>query len=156
VGSDVISSNSRADEDAIRAVIDRQVRAWAASDPEAYASVFTPDADYVTFLGSHHKGRAAIAGSYAKLFKKITKGSQLDLGSPRLRFVSPDVALIHSEYTVVKGRRRLNAGVNTTVAVRTDGGWFFAASQSTKHRRFAEKLMGIFDSRTVRSPVADQ
>jgi uncharacterized protein (TIGR02246 family) len=37
---------------------------WAAGDPEAYASVFTPDADYVTFLGSHHKGREAIAAPY--------------------------------------------------------------------------------------------
>jgi uncharacterized protein (TIGR02246 family) len=140
-----MSSDQRADEQAIREVIDRQVRAWAAGDPDAYAGVFTADADYVTFLGGHRKGRDAIAGSYAQLFKNILKGSQLDLGSPRLRFVCPDVALIHSNYAVVKGRRRLNAGVNTTIAVRTGTGWLFAASQNTKHRPLGEKLMGLFD-----------
>ncbi|WP_139334355.1 SgcJ/EcaC family oxidoreductase, partial [Mycobacterium avium] len=30
-------------------LIDRQEKAWAAGDPEGYASVFTMDADYVTF-----------------------------------------------------------------------------------------------------------
>ena len=55
-------------------------RLWAGTqgDPEAYASGFTADADYVTFLGSHYKGREAIAASYAPLFKKLLKGSRLD------------------------------------------------------------------------------
>ncbi|EUA42022.1 hypothetical protein MAHJHV64_02470 [Mycobacterium avium subsp. hominissuis] len=43
------SGHHRSDEDAIRALIDRQEKAWAAGDPEGYASVFTMDADYVTF-----------------------------------------------------------------------------------------------------------
>ena len=43
------SSVNRADEMAIRALIDRQVRGWDAGNPGAYASVFTADADYVTF-----------------------------------------------------------------------------------------------------------
>ena len=45
-----------ADEAAIRELLDRQVAGWDAGDAEAYASVFTPDADYVTFLGSHYRG----------------------------------------------------------------------------------------------------
>jgi len=48
-----ILSDRHADEDAIRELLDRQVMGWDAGDPEAYASVFTADADYVTFLGSH-------------------------------------------------------------------------------------------------------
>lgn len=150
------SSDNYADEAAIRAVIDRQITAWAASDPEAYASVFASEADYITYLGGHHHGREAIAGSYVRLFRTVLKGSRLDLDSLRIRFVSPDVALIHSEYAVVKGRRRLNAGVNTTVAVRTDRGWLFAASQNTKHRRLAEKLMGMFDSQAAPLPADGQ
>lgn len=46
-------SGDRADEDAIRGLIARQIRGWAAGDPDAYAGVFTPDADCVTVLGSH-------------------------------------------------------------------------------------------------------
>jgi hypothetical protein len=43
----------RSEEDAIRELLDRQVMGWAAGDAEPYASMFTTDADYVTFLGSH-------------------------------------------------------------------------------------------------------
>lgn len=139
------TAEQRSDEDAIRELLDRQVMGWVAGDADAYASVFTPDADDVTFLGSQHKGRAAIAASYARLFKKFLKGSRLDFEITQLRFLTPDVALVHAKGAVSKrgGRRhRRNTRVNTTIAVRTDGRWLFAASQNTTHRRLAEKLMG--------------
>jgi uncharacterized protein (TIGR02246 family) len=149
----------REDEHAIRELIDRQVTGWAAGDADAYASVFTPDADYVTFLGSHYTGRGAIAASYAPLFKKFLKGSRLEFEITQLRFLTPDVALVHAKGAVVKGggrRSRRNARVNTTIAVRTDGRWLFAASQNTTHRRLAEKLLGKFASRTSPSQTAAQ
>jgi uncharacterized protein (TIGR02246 family) len=140
-----MADEHRADKDAIRELIDRQVRGWAAGDAEAYAGVFTPDADYVTFLGSHYKGRTAIAASYAPLFEKLLKGSRLDFEITQLRFLTPDVALVHANGAVVRGRGRRGrrkTRVNTTVAVRTDGRWVLAASQNTTHRRLAQKLLG--------------
>lgn len=135
------------DEDAIRALVDRQVKGWDAGDPDAYASVFTADADYVTFLGSHHRGRDAIAASYAPLFKKFLKGSRLDVEITQLRFLTPDTALIHAKAAVAKGNRRPRAyRVNTTVAVRTEDGWRFTSSQNTTHRRLAEKLVSALAS----------
>jgi uncharacterized protein (TIGR02246 family) len=74
------------------------------TDAEAYASVFTPDADYVTFLGSHYKGRAAIAASYAPLVKKFLKASRLEFEITQPRFLTPDVALVHAKGAVAKGR----------------------------------------------------
>jgi uncharacterized protein (TIGR02246 family) len=137
-------SDRRSDEDAVRELVDRQAMGWAAGDADAYASVFTPDADYVTFLGSHYKGRAAIAASYAPLFKRFLKGSRLGFEITQLRFLTPDVALIHAKGTVTKRggrRRRRNTRMNTTVAVRSNGRWLLAASQNTTHRRLAEKLV---------------
>lgn len=139
----------KADEAAIRALIDQQVAGWAAGDPQAYAGVFTQDADYVTFLGSHYKGRDAIAASYVALFRKLLKGTRLQIDVGQVRFLTPDVALIHSTATVVKKprqRNRRNARVNTSVAVRADGGWLLAASQNTTHRRLAEALIAKFFS----------
>lgn len=107
-----MSSARRADVDAIRALVDRQVEGWDAGDPDAYASVFTTDADYVTFLGSHYMGREAIVASYVRLFQRLLKGSHLDIEIMRLRFLTPDVALIHTTATVLKGARRRN-GRNT-------------------------------------------
>jgi len=96
------ASVNRADEVAIRALIDRQVKGWDTGDPEAYASVFMPDADYVTFLGSRHKGREAIASSYAPLFKKLLRGSRLRAQITQLRYLTPDVALIQARAAVTK------------------------------------------------------
>lgn len=143
------SGDQNADEDAIRALIDQQVAGWAAGDPEAYAGVFTQDADYVTFLGSHYKGREAIAASYVPLFRKLLKGTRLQINVSQVRFLTPDVALIHATAAVVKKprqRNRRNARVNTSVAVRTDGRWLLAASHNTTHRRLAEALIAKFSS----------
>jgi len=139
-----------ADEQAIRALIDRQVTGWDTANPNAYASVFTPDADYVTFLGSPYKGRAAIASSYAPLFKKLLRGTRLRIQIAQLRYLTPDVALIQSRAAVTKQGRRWNRRserVNTSIAVRTDDGWRLAASQNTTHRRFSETLLAVMVSR---------
>lgn len=141
---------STADQEAVRGLLDRQILGWNAGDPEAYASVFTPDADYVTFLGSHHQGRDAIAASYAPLFKKLLKGSRLCAEITQLRFLTSDVALIQTHAAVIKGSRRRNrrtTRVNTSIALRTDDGWLMAASQNTTRRRLAEKLMSKLSKR---------
>ncbi|PXX02490.1 SgcJ/EcaC family oxidoreductase [Mycolicibacterium moriokaense] len=144
------SSVNRADEVAIRALVDRQVNGWDAGDPAAYASVFAPDADYATFLGGRHKGRDAIAKSYAPLFKKLLHGSRLRTQITQLRYLTPDVALIQARAAVTTQARRWHRRadrVNTSIAVRGGDGWLLAVSQNTTHRRFAEKLMGVLVSR---------
>ncbi|OBE96294.1 SgcJ/EcaC family oxidoreductase [Mycobacterium sp. 852002-10029_SCH5224772] len=138
-----------ADESAIRTLIVQQVNGWVDGDPEAYAGVFTEDADYVTFLGTYHKGRDAIAASYVPLFRKLLKGTRLQIDVSQIRFLTPDVALIQAHATVAKKTRprsRRNTRVNTSVAVRTEGRWLLASSHNTTHRRFAETLMAKFFS----------
>jgi len=149
-GNSAFSSTlNLADEVAIRALIDRQVKGWDAGDSGSYASVFTPDADYVTFLGGRHKGRDEIATSYAPLLENLLKGSRLRAQITQLRYLAPDVALIQAQAVVTKRARRWNRGgdrVNTSIAVRTDDGWRLAVSQNTARRRFAEKLLGVLVS----------
>lgn len=143
------STDQRGDEDeaAVRQLLERQVSGWNAGDPEIYASVFTPDADYITFLGGHHKGGAAIAASYVPLLTGVLKGSRLHTDITQLRFLTPDVALIQVNAALTRKAQR-KAGrstrVNTSVAVRTGDGWLLAASQNTVRRRFAEKVMDTF------------
>lgn len=141
--SETEADDRRADEEAIRELLGRQVTGWNAGDAEEYASVFAPDADYVTFLGGHHRGRAAIAASYVRLFRRLLKGSRLEIDVTQLRFLTPDVALIHALGAVNRGRRRGSVRVNTSVAVRADGRWLLAATQNTTRRSLAEKLMGM-------------
>ncbi|MGB3486008.1 MAG: SgcJ/EcaC family oxidoreductase [Mycobacterium sp.] len=148
--ADDASSVNRDDEQAILALIDRQITGWDTADSDAYASVFTPDADYVTFLGSRHKGRAAIAASYTPLFKKLLHGKRLRTQISQLRYLAPDVALIQAHAAITKQSRwwnRRGGRINTSIAVRTNDGWRLAASQNTTHRRSAEKILGMLVSR---------
>jgi len=136
------------DEAAIRGLLAHQVAGWNSGDPAAYASVFTPDADYVTFLGARYQGREAIAASYAPLFAKLLRGTRLELKASALRFLTPDVALICSRAAVTRNTRRRSQGVriNTSVAVRTASGWLLTCSQNTTHGRLAQKLMSTMVS----------
>ncbi len=58
--------------------IAHQITSWNAGDPDAYAHTYTPDGDCVNFLGTHHRGRDAIAASGevprpGSLLKKLTR-----------------------------------------------------------------------------------
>lgn len=138
------------DEAAIRALLTRQNEAWTAGDAEAYAAVFTPDADYVTWIGTHIRGREAIAASHVPLFEKYLKGTRLDGEITRLRFLTPDVAVVHGKGAVLKGKKRRtrrNTKVQTSVAVRRDGEWLIAAFQNTEYHWFTEAVTARLDPR---------
>lgn len=138
-----------ADEAAIRDLIARQINSWNAGDPAAYAHTYTPDGDCVTYLGGHHRGRGAIAASgetptAGAPFAKLLRGAQLDVEITDLRFLTPDVAVIHAHGGLAKpGRRpsRRTRRTNTSVAVRTEHGWLLAATHNTTRRPFAQKLL---------------
>lgn len=143
-----VGSGRRADEAAIRGLLEHQLRSWDAGDPVAYASAYDRGGDCVSFLGGHYHGREAIAASYevpraGSLFKRLLRGTHLNLEITHLRFLTPDVAVIHATCGATKGAgpSRRNLRTNTSVAVRTGDGWLLAASQNTTQRPLAEKLL---------------
>ena len=144
-----------ANEAAVRALYQQLIEAWGGTD--AYTAMFTEDADYVAFDGSHARGRTEIARAHRPLFEGILKGSRLvDVGIPlEVRFLSADVALVHSGGAVLRARQkkpsRRAISVQTLVAVKHEDRWLFAAFQNTRYRPFAQTLLGkILTSRAVR------
>lgn len=133
-----------ADEVAVRALFEQLNEAWGNTD--AYAALFTEDADYVAFDGSHAKGREAIANTHRPLFEGFMKGSRLAGRVTAIRFLAPDVALIHGAGAVIQARQkqpsRRASSVSTTIAVRQDGHWLVTAFQNTRYRPFADSLLG--------------
>ncbi|WP_231980231.1 SgcJ/EcaC family oxidoreductase [Mycobacterium sp. E2497] len=137
-----------ADEAAIRALLDRQISSWNAGDPVGYASAYTLGGDCVSFLGGHHRGREAIAASSevpraGSLFRRLLRCARLHVELTGLRFITPDVAVVHAMCSVTTGSRptRRNRRTNTSVAVRTADGWLLAATQNTTQRPFTETLI---------------
>jgi uncharacterized protein (TIGR02246 family) len=137
-----------ADEAAIRALLDRLISRWDAGDAIGYASAYTGGGDCVSFLGEHHRGRAAIAASgevpgAGSLLKRLLRGARLRYEVTNLRFITPDVAVIHASCGVTRGSRvsQRNLRTSISVAVRTDDGWLLAATQNTTQRPLAQALM---------------
>ena len=92
---------------AIDALFTKLSNSWNKGDGVAFGNCFTEDADYVTFMGQHLKGRMQIADIHQMLFNGPLKGSILlssvssDL---QPRFIAPDVAIVHAIGEVQLGR----------------------------------------------------
>lgn len=126
-----------ADEAEVHQLFQRLIACWNCGDGHTYAALFTEDSDYVAFDGTHFRGRQANAQNHQKLFDTFLKGSTLEgQGIDRLRFLTPDVALLHTTGTVklrwqskpAPGRR----SIQTLVVVREPEGWRFAAFHNTR------------------------
>jgi uncharacterized protein (TIGR02246 family) len=136
------------DETAIRQLFENLVTSWNKGDGEAYAAQFTKDSDYIAFDGTHFKGRRANAENHQRLFDTFLKGSTLEQQRvTALRFLTPEVALLHMTGTVkLKWQKSVAPGrfsIQTLVAVKQNGEWKFAAFQNTRiqKRNWLETLL---------------
>jgi uncharacterized protein (TIGR02246 family) len=130
--------NYSADEAAIRDLFRQLLDAWGRGDGHAYGGLFTEDADYVAFDGSHTKGRREIASSHQQLFDKFLEDTRLTGRITSVTFLNPDVALVHAlGSTVMRGKTkpsRERDSIQTLVATREAGQWRFAAFHNTRVR----------------------
>jgi uncharacterized protein (TIGR02246 family) len=123
----------------VTALLERMTAAWNAGDATAYAAQFTEDADYITWFGLHTESRAAIEAGHRHLFQGPLKGSTLpgaEDGTRKIRFLSPDVALIVStgglSTTGVDAPDDDRHSVLTLTAVRHPDGWRLSSFQNTR------------------------
>ncbi len=136
-----------ADEAAVRALYQQLMDGWNQGRGAAFAAAFAEDGDLVAFDGTHFPGRAAIVPFHQELFDKWLKGSRLVGHVKRVRFLSPDVALMHAVGgTILRGKSRPapeRDSIQTLVAVRQGGEWRLAAFQNTRLRPMGQSLRGF-------------
>jgi uncharacterized protein (TIGR02246 family) len=127
-----------ADDEEIRTLWVRACDAWTHGDARAYGETFTPDVDYVPYDGSLARGRQAVVDSHDRLFRGVLAGSALVGEVESIRYVNPDVAIVHTMGSVLMPwRSKLPKGRvsrQTVVAVRTGEGWRFTALHNTRVR----------------------
>jgi uncharacterized protein (TIGR02246 family) len=130
------TTNHSADEAAVRALYQQLMDGWNQGSGDAFAAAFTEDGDLIGFDGTHFKGRQEIAPFHQQLFDKWLKGSRLVGEVKDVRFLSPDVALMHAVGgTVMRGKTDPvpeRDSIQTLVAIRQDGEWRLAAFQNTR------------------------
>jgi uncharacterized protein (TIGR02246 family) len=132
------TTDRSADEAAVRDLYHELMEGWNRGSGEDFASVFAEDGDLIGFDGTHFRGRREIAPFHQELFDKWLKGTRLVGRVESVRFLGPDVALVHAVGgTVLRGKSRpapVRDSIQTLVAVRRDGEWRFAAFRNTRVR----------------------
>lgn len=124
------------DDASVRRLLDQPNEAWERGDATAYAAFFTEDGDLIAFDGTHVVGRTAIAGFMQQNFDGPLKNTRVSAEVRDLRFLTADVAIMHTEGAVLfPGENEIPASrnsVQTFVATRTDEGWRIAAFHNTR------------------------
>ncbi|MGH2416025.1 MAG: SgcJ/EcaC family oxidoreductase [Microcystaceae cyanobacterium] len=125
-----------ADEAAIHALYQQILDGWNKGSGDAFAAPFAEDADFVAFDGSYFKGRQEIASFHQMHFDQFLKGTRL-IGKVRsVRFLTPEVAIMHAVAgTVMQGQTDIEPernSIQTLVAMKRDGKWHLAAFQNSR------------------------
>jgi len=124
-------------EKAVRAIIAEQVVAWDAGDGTRYANHLAPDASFTNLFGMVMYGAPAFAERHAGILSTFYKGTTKKHSVRRIRFVTPDVAIVDID-NEVHGVKAMPAGIVVPpdgvvktqlmeVFVRRDGQWWIEA-----------------------------
>lgn len=73
-------------------------RAWNARDPDALASLFDEDAEFVNVTGLCWHDRESIRKAHASRLERVD-GSTLAPGETKVKLLSPEVAVVHARMT---------------------------------------------------------
>jgi uncharacterized protein (TIGR02246 family) len=132
-----ISKRSTDDESVVRSLYFQMIDGWNKGSGDAFAAPFAEDGDLVGFDGMHLRGRQEIASFHQQLFDTFVKGSRLVGKIRNVRFLTPDVAIMHAVGgTIMDGQTDIEPernSVHTLVAMKgNDGKWRLAAFQNTR------------------------
>jgi uncharacterized protein (TIGR02246 family) len=122
------------DEGAIRQNVQYLESGWNDKSGKLFAKPFAEDADYVVINGMYLKGREVIESSHQRIFDTIYKDTKLTLNVKQIRFLRPEIALVH-----VSGQRvsstdpaHNEAAMMTIVMTKEKGSWSISAFQNTR------------------------
>jgi uncharacterized protein (TIGR02246 family) len=125
------------DEAKIRSLYFQIIDGWNKGSGDAFAAPFAEDGDLVGFDGTHLKGRKEIASFHQQLFDRFLKGSRLVGKIKSVRFLTPDVAIMHVVGGTIMDRQTdiepERNSIHTLVVMKgNDDKWHIAAFQNTR------------------------
>ena len=125
-------NNHAADEAAMRDAVKQLESGWNTKSGATFAKPFAEDADYVIINGNYIKGRAVIESQHQRIFDTIFKETTLSLTVQQIRFLRPDVAVVHVKGYRDSPKQELKQGAMITlIMTKEKQGWTIAAFQNT-------------------------
>lgn len=128
------AQNSGKDEESLRQIVQQLQDGWNAHDGKAFAAPFSADADYVVVNGMRITGKEAIEKGHTNIFTTIYKESRNVATVRSIRFLRPDVALVHVEWNLefrVGGETKKARAMNSMVMMKEGGKWSIVAFHNT-------------------------
>ena len=125
------------DESPIRAIVAAQAAAWDKGDAAGFAKDISPDVSFTNLFGMVMFGGPSFLDRQRQILSTFFKGTTKRHAIRRIRFVTPDVALVDID-NEVHGVKAMPAGVSVPpdgiirsqlleVFVRHDGRWLIEA-----------------------------
>lgn len=129
-------ANQAEDEAAIRQVVQGMQDGWNRKDGTAFAAGFAAQHDYININGLYlpNARREGNARAHQQLFDSVYKETDLQLRVAKIKFLSPEIALVHLQgHTHPAGKPAENRQevVISGVLQRHEGRWEIAAFQNT-------------------------
>ena len=123
------------DEAAIRENVKQMESGWNAKSGATFARPFAEDADFVIINGMHIRGHEAIEKNHQQIFSTIYKNTTVSLTIKQIRFLRPDVALVHvsGHRDAPEAERELVTDATMVMVMTKEGGqWQIASFQNTR------------------------
>ena len=124
-------------ESQIRAMVAAQAAAWDAGDAEAYCRDVAADVSFTNLFGMVMFGAPSFVERHRQILATFYKGTKKQHDIRRIRFITPDVAIVDIDNSVV-GVKAMPAGIDVPpdgivktqlmeVLVRRGGRWWIEA-----------------------------
>jgi uncharacterized protein (TIGR02246 family) len=88
------NAQTKADEAAIRKILEEEVTTWNQGDTDGYSRHFAADGTFTNVQGMFFTGHKAFRDRHEQIFKGQFRGTVLQQEIVSLRFVGPDVAVV--------------------------------------------------------------
>ena len=130
------------DEESIRRVVAEMTDGFNRHDARAATRMYAPEADFVSVRGETAAGARKIEEKLAAIFATRAGGAVLTTLDVKVRFVRPDVALVHVlnelDGLVAPDGEKLPAHreLSLRVFVKDGGAWRVSAFHNTMQRPF--------------------
>jgi len=129
-------AQTKQDEAAVRRLPQAFSEAFNRHDGHALAAIMADDVDFVTVGLTWLRGRADFEKYHTRLMVGRFKDITHTILETRVRFIRPDVAVVHHSWTIQGDRsvdgslRPQRFGLMTMVAEKRNGTWLVAAVQN--------------------------
>jgi uncharacterized protein (TIGR02246 family) len=133
----VSAQQDLAGAEAARAAVSSFEHAWNAHDMDAFAELFTEDADFVNVGGTRWQSRARIKEVHAAMHATGFKTSHLTIVDTTIKALSPDVVVARSLWRLEGQLTQRGTpdtprqGLLTNILVRQGPAWKIAVTQNT-------------------------